>query len=56
MLNATETQKTRHIVTTGSGSGDWFKSTGIRIMGSNLLVFEVKGSRDAILGLATHDT
>ena len=48
-------QQTRHIETTGSGSGEWFQSTGIKIIGSNQLLFQVKGSRDAILGLATED-
>ena len=48
-------QQTHHIVTNGSGSGDWFHSTGIRITDSNQLVFQVKDSRDAILGLCTQD-
>ena len=54
--NVTEGQQNQHIVTSGSGSGDWFQKTGIRIFGSNQLVFQAKGSRDAILGLATADT
>ena len=49
-------QQTQHIVTSGSEGGDWFRSTGIRITDSNQLVFQVKGSRDALLGLCTLDT
>ena len=55
LLNIAEGQQTRHIETHASGSGETLHSTGIRILGSNQLVFEAKGSRDAILRLATHD-
>ena len=51
----TEGQQTQHKVTSGSEGGDWFRSTGIRIIGANQLVFQAKGPRDAILGLATED-
>ena len=50
-----EEQQTGYIVTSGCGTGHWFQSTGIRITGSNQLVFQAAGSRDAILGLATSD-
>ena len=50
--NITEPPLTQHIQTSDSGNGDWFQSTGIRITGSNQLVFGAKGSRDAVLGLA----
>ena len=56
ILQFTEGQQSRHIVTSGSGDGDWFQSTGIRITKSNQLVFEVKGPRDAILGLCSRET
>ena len=53
-LHISEGQQTRHIETSDNGTGDWYQPTGTRI-GSNQLVFEAKGSRDAVLGLATAD-
>ena len=55
LKNIVEGQQTRRIVTSGSAKKEWFRSTGIRITGSNQLVFQAKGSRDAALGLATED-